>query len=221
MVGTSRSPATDEVSCRGPARRGRIRLRRPRRTLSRRPGPDGDGLRRDRDVAEEVVQEAWIAVIRGVDRFEGRRAWPPGSSGSSRTRPSRAASASGAASRCRASSRDGRTVGRPVAVPDAATMTGHWATHRLLGSRRGGAPAVARDAGRHRRGARDLPPAQRTVMTLRDIRASIPRRCAPPWRSAPATSGCCSTGPGRGCGLRWNAIRRGRGRVTHDDEIGL
>jgi RNA polymerase sigma-70 factor (ECF subfamily) len=27
---------------------------------------------RDRQVAEEVVQEAWIAVLRGIDRFEGR-----------------------------------------------------------------------------------------------------------------------------------------------------
>ena len=27
---------------------------------------------RDRDVAEEVVQETWIAVVKGLDRFEGR-----------------------------------------------------------------------------------------------------------------------------------------------------
>src|SRR5215210_9428047 len=27
---------------------------------------------RDRAVAEEVVQETWIGVLRGIDRFEGR-----------------------------------------------------------------------------------------------------------------------------------------------------
>src|SRR4051795_4761019 len=27
---------------------------------------------RDRAVAEEVVQETWVGVLRGIDRFEGR-----------------------------------------------------------------------------------------------------------------------------------------------------
>src|ERR671935_1930158 len=33
---------------------------------------------RTRDIAEEVVQETWVGVIRGIDRFEGRcslRSW--------------------------------------------------------------------------------------------------------------------------------------------------
>ena len=36
------------------------------------------GYVKTRDVAEEVVQEAWIGVLRGIDRFEGRsslKAW--------------------------------------------------------------------------------------------------------------------------------------------------
>ena len=39
----------------------------------------------DRAVAEEVVQEAWVGVLRGIERFEGRSSQlrsPPTSSGS-------------------------------------------------------------------------------------------------------------------------------------------
>jgi RNA polymerase sigma-70 factor (ECF subfamily) len=54
------------------ARSGRIGTR-GRAARRRRGGVRADrGLVRTREVADEVVQEAWLGVIRGIDRFEGR-----------------------------------------------------------------------------------------------------------------------------------------------------
>jgi RNA polymerase sigma-70 factor (ECF subfamily) len=125
-------------------------------------------------VAEEVVQETWLAVLEGIDRFEGRsalRTWIFGIlTNIARTR----------------AQRERRTLPlsalqRPDAVPEAAvepsrfrspddpTWPGHWSSpprewdapeERLLG---GEVRAVLE------RALEALPPAQRAVMSLRDV----------------------------------------------------
>jgi RNA polymerase sigma-70 factor (ECF subfamily) len=125
-----------------------------------------------RAVAEDVVQETWIAVLNGIDRFEGRSSLKTWIfrilTNIAKTR----------------GQREGRTVPfsaleRPDAVPEAAVdadrflpadherWPGHWASkpeawpeERLLA---GETRAVVE------RAIEQLPPAQRAVISLRDI----------------------------------------------------
>jgi RNA polymerase sigma-70 factor (ECF subfamily) len=125
-----------------------------------------------RAVAEEVVQETWLAVIRGLDRFEGRSSLKTWIfrilTNIAKTR----------------AQREGRTLPfsaleRPDAVPepavgperflppDHARWPGHWAAkpepwpeERLLA---GETRAVVEHA------IEQLPPAQRAVISLRDV----------------------------------------------------
>lgn len=127
-----------------------------------------------RAVAEEVVQETWVGVLNGLDRFEGRS--------SLKTWVFRILTN---IAKTRAQ-REGRTIPfsaleRPGAVPKAAVdadrfrppddpaWPGHWSSpptewgapeERLLGSevRELVSGAIER-----------LPPAQRAVITLRDV----------------------------------------------------
>ncbi len=113
-----------------------------------------------RAVAEEVVQEAWIAVIGGLDAFEGRS--------SLRTWILRIC----ANLAKRGGARERRSV--PFALPDERFLPddhprwpGHWALapaawpeERLLA---GETRAVILDA------IAALPPAQRSVLALRDV----------------------------------------------------
>lgn len=127
-----------------------------------------------RAVAEEVVQETWIGVLNGLDRFEGRstlKTWIFRIlTNIAKTR----------------AQREGRTLPfsalqRPGAVPEAAvepdrfrppddpSWPGHWAAQpqswnapeeRLLGAEVRGVVGEAIEV---------LPPAQRAVITLRDV----------------------------------------------------
>lgn len=126
---------------------------------------------RDRDVAEEVVQDAWIAVVRGIDRFEGRSTLATWIfrivTYQARTRGTRER-------RSVPLSSFEPTAESPLVDParflGSGPMTGHWldrprswgpdAAERLLSHEAQAVIAEALDA---------LPPAQRTVMTLRDI----------------------------------------------------
>jgi RNA polymerase sigma-70 factor (ECF subfamily) len=125
-----------------------------------------------RAVAEEVVQETWIAVLNGIDRFEGRSSLKTWIfrilTNIAKTR----------------GQRESRTVPfsaleRPGAVPEAAVdadrflppdherWPGHWASKpqpwpedRLLG---------AETLELVERAIEALPPAQRAVISLRDV----------------------------------------------------
>jgi RNA polymerase sigma-70 factor, ECF subfamily len=128
-----------------------------------------------REVAEEVVQETWVGVLRGLDRFEGRSSLKTWIfrilTNTAKTR----------------GQREGRTLPfsalrTPGNVPEASVepesfldqahlrYPGHWASHpsdwrvlpeeRLLGSETRAELARAIEA---------LPPAQRAVISLRDV----------------------------------------------------
>jgi RNA polymerase sigma-70 factor (ECF subfamily) len=128
-----------------------------------------------RSVAEEVVQETWVAVLRGIDRFEGRstlKTWIFRIlANTAKTR----------------AIREGRTLPfsalrNPAGVPEPAvdadrfrdpgdgSWPGHWASppsswdalpeERLLGSETRAVIEAAIER---------LPPSQRAVISLRDV----------------------------------------------------
>jgi RNA polymerase sigma-70 factor, ECF subfamily len=131
------------------------------------------GLVRNRAVAEEVVQETWLGVLNGLDRFEGRsslKTWV------FRILTNRA--------KTRAQ-REGRTVpfsallelgdDGPSVEPERFLgpdhrWAGHWAANP---GRWETAPEPHLLAGETRalidKAIAELPPAQRTVITLRDV----------------------------------------------------
>jgi len=108
---------------------------------------------RTRAAAEEVVQDTWIAVLRGIDRFEGRsslKTWLYRILVN--TAKTRAV-------------RDARSV--PFSAPDSASQPGMWAApphewpEERLEAKEIRALIDATIA--------ELPPQQRHVITLRDI----------------------------------------------------
>lgn len=127
----------------------------------------------DRETAEEVVQEAWIGVIRGLHRFEGRS--------SLRTWLFRIVTYQ-ATSRGRRERRhvplsallDDGDVG-PTVDPsrflDAGRWAGHWAEPPADWGADGEARALAAETQALVAAAIEgLPAAQRLVITLRDVR---------------------------------------------------
>jgi RNA polymerase sigma-70 factor (ECF subfamily) len=125
-------------------------------------------------VAEEIVQETWIGVIRGIDRFEGRstlRTWMFRILVNvARTRSQREARTIPFSSATSADSEtgDGLDPDRFFAS-DHPVYAGHW----KLGPAPWGLPEERLLSGETRSvliGAIDaLPPSQREVITLRDI----------------------------------------------------
>lgn len=124
-------------------------------------------------VAEEVVHDAWLGVLRGLDGFEGRstlRAWVL------RTLVNCATAREEADRRAVAFASPGEHAGGPAVDPDRflpadhPTFAGHWAAApsswdgdpevRLLGDEVAGLLREAIEA---------LPAGQRAVVSLRDV----------------------------------------------------
>ncbi|HEX6693380.1 MAG TPA: RNA polymerase sigma factor [Longimicrobiales bacterium] len=124
-----------------------------------------DGMRRlalscvhDQDIADDVIQETWVAVVNGIDRFEGRsslRTWV------FRILLNLAR---------RRANREQRFVPFDAPVSGAASVEDaisaeKWGAGQNPDDWIDGAQLVARVES----ALATLPPAQRTVMTLRDI----------------------------------------------------
>jgi RNA polymerase sigma-70 factor (ECF subfamily) len=125
-----------------------------------------------RAVAEEVVQDAWLGVLKGIDRFEGRsslKTWlfriVANTAKSRGVRESRSVPFSSLGDDA-----GGATVSPERFLGDGERFAGHWAVPpaswaglpetRLLATET--MDVIHREIDR-------LPPAQRTVLTLRDI----------------------------------------------------
>ena len=129
---------------------------------------------RDRAVAEEVVQEAWLGVLRGIERFEGRsslRTWLLRIVANlARTRAVREARSIPFSALAGAElEAEGPSVPPERFRGPQDRWAGHWATppepwnrpeHELLSAETRAQIVVAIDA---------LPERQRRVITLRDV----------------------------------------------------
>ena len=130
---------------------------------------------RTRAVAEEVVQETWLAVLRGLDRFEGRsslKTWI------FKILTNTAITRGVRESRCVPFSSLAAQEAEPTEEPlDASRFLpadhDRWPHHWALGPTRWETPEEGLLSGETRdcilRAVESLPPAQRTVITLRDI----------------------------------------------------
>ena len=115
------------------------------------------------EVAEDVAQETWLALLNGIDTFEGRsslRTWL-----------------------FQICSNRARTIGKrehrtipvehiePVVDAEQLSPSGAWTSSSTAGFETvaGGTDADAVLVARIRRGIEDLPPMQQLVVTMRDV----------------------------------------------------
>ena len=148
---------------------------------------------------EEVVQETWLGVIRGLDGFEGRsslRTWI------FRILVNRASTRG---------VRDARNVpfseiehdDRPAVEPTAFAADGRWTSAPPRLEYDPETSLLSAELRAHLLQAVDsLSPAQRAVITLRDLVGVPPTRSVSCWSSARATSACCCIVPAPACAPR-------------------
>jgi RNA polymerase sigma-70 factor (ECF subfamily) len=126
-----------------------------------------------RAVAEEVVQEAWVGVLNGIGRFEGRsslKTWIfrilTNTAKTRAVREGRSVPFSSLATE----GDDGGTVDPDRFLPDDTRFPGHWSTPPRSWA---GAPEGRLLAGETlaviEREIAKLPPAQAIVITMRDV----------------------------------------------------
>ena len=126
---------------------------------------------RDRAVAEEVVQETWLAVLGGIDRFEGRSSLKTWIfqilSNRARTRAVRERRSAPFSSLGGAEDGDDAILDADRFLPEGHRWVGHWAAapadwpeERVLGDE---TMALVREA------IEQLPPRQAHVLVLRDV----------------------------------------------------
>ena len=129
-----------------------------------------------RAIAEEVTQDAWVGVLRGIDRFEGRsslKTWLfrilTNRALSRRERERRSVPFSALASD-ELDSEEAALDPERFLPPDHPRWPNTWATAPESWAGGGEARALAAESGRVIAEAiAALPPAQRTVITMRDV----------------------------------------------------
>ena len=129
---------------------------------------------RDRAVAEEVVQEAWLGVLAGIDRFEGRSSLKTWLfrilTNTAKTRGERESRSVPFSALAEADAEEGPSVDPDRFLGPEYRFGGHWAApphrwadvpdERLLARETQAVIAAAIE---------ELPAAQRTVISLRDV----------------------------------------------------
>lgn len=129
---------------------------------------------RSHAVAEEVVQEAWLSVLRGLDRFEERaslRTWIFRIlANTAKTRAVREARSVPLSSLEGTDAEDGAPVVDPDRFVSASAEDGHWVSAPRRFSELPEERLLAREtADVVRRAVESLPATQRAVISLRDI----------------------------------------------------
>jgi RNA polymerase sigma-70 factor (ECF subfamily) len=127
-----------------------------------------------RAVAEEVVQETWLAVLAGIDRFEARSSLKTWIfrilTNRAKTRGIRERRVVPFSSLAAAAEDDGPAIDPERFEPPGTRWEGHWSSYPTRWSNLPEERLLAQELVEAARRAIDaLPPNQRTVITLRDV----------------------------------------------------